>query len=68
MKFLAAMAAISFLLIALFIAGLAGAQPGITMLSFCSFSGIANPLLWVAIYRVSTLVARKYEVVKRRGV
>jgi hypothetical protein len=68
MKFLAAMAAISFLLIALFIAGLAGAQPGITMLAFCSFAGIGNPLLWVAVYRVTTLVARKYEVVKRRGV
>jgi hypothetical protein len=65
MKFLVGTIVMVSFLILVFILGLMGANPGITMLAFCSFASFGNPLLWVAIFRTFTLVSRKYRVVAR---
>lgn len=67
MKFLFGSIALILVLAVLFFLGLATNTPGIALVGFCSFSLFANPLLWVAIYRVSTHLSRKYTIVPRRG-
>jgi ABC-type antimicrobial peptide transport system permease subunit len=52
MKFLAFVVFMVILLVMGMVGGLLTASPALTSVSFCSFTGVVFPLLWVAVYRL----------------
>lgn len=64
MKLLIGSLIVSAMLVILALVGLMSANASVAVASYCAFSGVAFPLLWVAIYR---FFSRSVELKWRRG-
>lgn len=64
MKLFVGSLVVSILLVMLAFFGLLGANPGVAIASYCTFSVVAFPLLWVATYR---FFSSSVELKIRRG-